>query len=78
MEIRIKKLELIEWLITINDERALDMVDELRKKISKTDSASIKRKTIEELLNELETSDADFKGGNAISIEELELEIKNW
>ena len=76
MSVQRKKLELIEWLINIKDEAVINMLDDLRKKVSKSDFSETKRMSMEELLNELKISDGDFKTGNSISFEELEQEIK--
>jgi hypothetical protein len=78
MNIEAKKLSLIEWIATLNDERILSQIDFFRKKTTTPTFNPSKKMTYEELVSELKLAEEDFKNGRTISIAELKKEIKKW
>ena len=75
MNIQAKKLSLIEWLVSLQDERVINKMYSFREKLAHTPD---KRITIDELLAELELSEKGRKAGKVTDIDELEKESKNW
>lgn len=75
MNIQAKKLNLIEWLISMKDETIINKMYDFREKMAQKSSAKI---SIDELLAELELSEKSRKAGRVIGIDELEKESANW
>lgn len=75
MEITEKKLELIEWIARLQDERIISSLSEI--KLWETDLISHKI-TIEELENRIHKSEQDIEAGNVMSHADLIEEMKNW
>lgn len=75
MEIIEKKLELIEWIAHLQDERIISSLSDI--KLWETDLISNKI-TIEELESRIHKSEQDIEQGNVMSHEDLIEEIKNW
>ncbi len=75
MNIQAKKLSLIEWLVSLQDETVINKMYNFREKLAHNPT---KRITIDELLSDLELSEKARKGGKVITIEELEEESGNW
>ena len=75
MNIQAKKLSLIEWSVSIKDEKIIDTMYSFRAKLAHNPN---KRLTIAELLTELELSEISRKAGKVIGIEELEKESERW
>jgi len=76
MDIASKKLSLIQWLLSLNDQEIINELDAIRKKLS-TPGKSMKQYSLEELFAKLERSAKDYENGNYLTVEELEKEIKN-
>ena len=76
MKTQAKKLQLIEWLVRLDNSSLLNALDKFRLKFSS--APSTKKISFDELLNELEFSESDRKKGRVISFEELEKESDNW
>jgi hypothetical protein len=75
MNIQAKKLSLIEWLVSLQDETVINKMYSLREKLAHTPD---KRITMDELLAELELSEKSRKANKVIGIDELEKESENW
>lgn len=77
MDLASKKLSLIQWLLSLNDQEVINELDVIRKKLSSPDN-SMKQFSLEELFAKLERSAKDYENGNYLTVEELESEIKKW
>lgn len=75
MDIQAKKLSLIEWLISLQDETAINKLYRFREKLSHTPTKQI---SIDELLAELELSEKSRKAGKVTGLEQLENKSSNW
>jgi len=75
MEISGIKLELIEWITRLKDERVLQSLAELKSWESKLPSHKL---TVEELKSRILQSEEDIKSGDYITHEDLLEEIKAW
>jgi hypothetical protein len=75
MDIQAKKLNLIEWLISLQDETAINKMYRFREKL-KHDPA--KKISIDELIADLELSEKSRKAGKVTSLEQIEKESANW
>lgn len=75
MNILSKKLSLIEWLVSLQDETLINKMCIFREKLAHNPT---KRITIDELLAELELSEKALKAGKVVSLEDLEKEFDNW
>ena len=75
MNIQAKKLSLIEWLISLQDEKVIDTMYHFRNKVAHNPAKKI---SIDELLKDLELSEKARKAGKITSIDELEKESANW
>ena len=75
MNIQAKKLSLIEWLVSLQDEAMINKMYHFREKLAHNPT---KRISIDELMAELELSEKARKAGKVITIEELEKESANW
>jgi len=74
-----QKLELIEWLVRVQDIDILGKVFNLKKQAEiKTQSAKIKPMSIEQFNKMIDLAEADAKAGKATDMDVLETEMKNW
>lgn len=75
MNIQTKKLNLIEWLVSLQDETMINKMYHFRKKLAHNPT---KRISIDELMVELELSEKARKTGKVTTLEELKKESGNW
>jgi len=75
MNIQAKKLSLIEWMVSLQDETVINKMYNFREKLAHDPT---KRITIDELMAELEFSEKARKAGKVTTIEDIEKESKNW
>jgi hypothetical protein len=75
MDIQAKKLSLIEWLISLQDETAINKMYSFRKKLAHNPTKKI---SIDELLADLELSEKARKVGKVVSLEQIEKKSVNW
>lgn len=73
MDISVKKIELIAWLVKLEDNNILDQINLLKEKFSSTKPISP-----EEYREILDLAEADFKDGRITQQEDLIKETKNW
>ena len=79
MDIALKKVELIEWLIQLKDEQVLDKIEKFKKQSVKEDYESrLKPMTAKAYKAMLDQSKDDYKHGRVISQEKLEKESETW
>jgi hypothetical protein len=75
MNIQAKKLSLIEWMASLQDENVINIMYHFREK---TAHNPLRRMSIAELEAELELSEKSRKTLKVTSLEELEKESANW
>ena len=76
MDIAVKKVELIEWLARLQDEKLIQRIETLRKGSIKELYEQRMPKTKEELEAKLSQSEKDIKEGKVHSQEEVESYFK--
>jgi hypothetical protein len=74
MNIQAKKLSLIEWMVSLQDETVINKMYHFREKLAHSPT---KRITIDALISELELSEKARKTGKVTSIEDIEKEFAN-
>lgn len=76
MDIAVKKIELIEWLARLQDEKLIQRI-EILKKASIEDAYKLRTpKTLEELKARLDQSEKDIRSGNVHTQQEVEGYLK--
>ena len=78
MDIQARKLNLIEYLITLKDERILNKIETTIFGYSKSESKDFKPLTKKQLLKRAKKSNDDFVAGRYKTQEQLEHESTNW
>ncbi|KDN54970.1 hypothetical protein [Flavobacterium seoulense] len=81
MDIAAKKIELMDWLLHINDESKLKKIMALKTVLDKEVVAhTISGYPVdkEEYINMVKDADDRISSGNYTTIEDLEKEIENW
>ena len=77
MDLQTRKLNLIEYLIGLQDENTFGIIEDTIKR-TKNLSQPIKPFTQEELIERAKKSNDDYLAGNFKSQEQLESESRNW
>lgn len=72
MDIALKKVELIEWLARLQDEKLIQQIEALRKGSAKDTYEFRMPSTKEELQEKLDRSEQDFKAGRVHTQQEVE------
>jgi|GEM_PF-3561940 len=75
MNIQAKKLSLIEWMASLQDESLINVIYHFREKAAHN---PLKRMSITEFEAELELSEKSRKASKLTSLEEMEKESANW
>lgn len=79
MNIAVKKVEIIEWLVQLKDEQLLDKVEKLKKQsIKEAYESRLRPMSAKAYKAMLEQAENDFKQGRVISQERLEKESETW
>jgi len=78
MNLQTRKLNLIEYLIGLQDETSFGIIEESIKKSKKDLDQSLKPFTQEELIERAKKSNKDYLAGNFKTQEQLEIESRNW
>ena len=78
LDIQTRKLNIIEYLIGLEDEKVFEKIETTELKLKTNKAASIRPLTNEELIARAENSDIDYLSGRITTQEELEKESKNW
>lgn len=81
MDIAAKKIELMDWLLHINEETKLKKIMALKIVLDKeavVDTISGYPVDKEEYINMVKEADERITSGNYTTIEDLEKEIENW
>jgi hypothetical protein len=72
MDIAVKKIELIEWLIRLQDEKLIQRIEQLRKGMAKEAYGTRMPSTMEELERKLERSGQDIEAGRVHTQDNVE------
>jgi hypothetical protein len=72
MNIAVKKMELIEWLVRLQDEKLIQRIESLKNDSRKDVFEKRTPKTIEELQSKLKQSESDIISGRIHAQEEVE------
>ncbi len=78
MDLQTRKLNLIEYLIGLQDEKSFRIIEETIKKSKKDLDQSLKPFTQEELIERAKKSNSDYLAGKFKIQEQLEIESRNW
>lgn len=77
MDLKTRKLNVIEGLIKLQDENLISKIEALIQKQT-SDSSELKPFSKEQLLERAEKSNNDYLAGRVISQEELESQSEKW
>lgn len=72
MDIALKKIELIEWLVRLQDEKLIQRIETLKKDSIKDMYERRTPKTLEELQTKLDYSQKDISSGKVHTQQEVE------
>ena len=78
MDLQTRKLDMIEYLIGLQDENTFEIIEDTIKKSKKHLDQSLKPFTQEELIERAKKSNKDYLAGNFKTQEQLEIESRNW
>jgi predicted transcriptional regulator len=78
MDLQTRKLNLIENLIRLQDEKTFRKIEEIVNKSLTSDDKILKRLTKKELMERAKKSNADYQAGHFKTQERLEADSKNW
>jgi len=79
MNIAVRKVEIIEWLIQLKDEHLISKLEHLRQKsIKESYEARLKPMSTKAYKKMIEQSEKDFKQGRITTQEELQKEAESW
>jgi predicted transcriptional regulator len=78
MDLQTRKLNLIEHLIRLQDEKTFRKIEEIVNKSLTSDNKILKRLTKKELMERAKKSNADYQAGHFKTQEQLEADSKNW
>ena len=73
MDLKTRKLNLIEYLLHVTDEAFFDKIESFIKSGSNNDPF-----TEEEIIMRAQKANEDYAAGRVLTTEELEEEMKNW
>ena len=77
MDLAVKKIELIEWLVRVQDEKIIHDIEELKNHAAKIIYELRVPKNTEELQTKLERSEKDIIAGKTSKQDEVESYFKN-
>ena len=78
MDLQTRKLNIIEYLIGIKDEKIFSIIEDLIKKSKSYKELTYRPFTQQELIERAKKSNKDYLAGNFTDQDELEVESKNW
>ena len=79
MNIQAKKINIIEWLLQVQDQSIIEKIEMLQKKARlKTYEDKLKPMSQAEFHVRIQSAEEDIKQGRLISHEDLEKESDNW
>ena len=78
MDLQTRKINIIEYLIGIKDEKIFSIIEDLIKKSKSDKELTYRPFTQQELIERAKESNKDYLAGNFTDQDELEVESKNW
>lgn len=78
MDFQTRKLDIIGYLIGIQDEETLSRIEASIKETQSTDNRKIKRFTKKQLIDRAKQANRDYEDGRFITQEQLETESAKW
>lgn len=79
MTLQDRKIALIQWLTQIHDTSSIEALEKVKAQLlNRGTLVPPQRMTVEELVADIQHSEADIEAGKTISIEDLERESENW
>ncbi len=78
MNLQTRKLNLIEYLIGIQDEEIFKTIEDTINVSIKTKEQTLNKFTKDELIKRAQKSDFEYTSGNFKTQEQLEIESQNW
>ena len=78
MDLQTRKLNIIEYLIGLRDEKIFSLIEDLIRKSRSGQDIDYRPLTQEELIERAKESNKDYISGNITDQEELEKESKSW
>lgn len=78
MDLQTRKLNLIEYLIGINDENAIVILEEAANKTRGAKGNKYLPFTEQEIIDRAKESNEDYRKGKVIDSKKLEAESENW
>lgn len=77
MDLQTRKLNLIQYLVGLQDEKLIQEIEILINK-SRVDQDNLLQLTEDDLINRANESNSDYKNGQIIDQKHLEKESNNW
>ena len=74
MDLQTRKLDLIEYLLHLTDEKLFDKIESVIKSENNINNPF----TEEEMMARAEKANEDYAAGRTMTLEQLEAEVKNW
>jgi len=78
MDLQTRKLNIIEYLISLKDENIFKAIEDVINKAKPVRKQSFRNFTQKELIERAKKSDEDYLSGNFTEQEQLEIKSKNW
>jgi hypothetical protein len=79
MTLELRKFQLIEFIMSVRDEKLLVKYEEMMRKARiEAYEASLKPMTVNELRERALAAEKDIKEGRGIDIDDLQKEMENW
>jgi hypothetical protein len=79
MTLELRKFQLIEFIMSVRDEKLLVKYEEMMRKARiEAYEASLKPMTVNELRERALAAEKDIKDGRGIDIDDLQKEMENW
>ncbi len=78
MDLQIRKLNAIGYLINLQDEKVFSKIESAIIDSQKRDKKSLKPFTKKQLIDRAKQSDNDYRSGRVKTQKQLEIESENW
>ncbi len=80
MDLQTRKLNIIEYLIGLRDEKIFDMIEStiIESKSKQVAEKNVKPLSKQELIDRAKKSSSEYNNGKFVSQSQLEKESKNW
>lgn len=78
IDLQARKLNMINYLINLNDEKAFSKIESVAKEVKKTAEVNFKLFTKSDLIKRAKKSSLDIANGKLATQKEVEKIAKNW